>query len=957
MKKGFVIYARIFILFLFVLLFQQGLLAQTVGVGAGSYSTQLQGEETGPTDENNVPVTPSVTAALNGVPIPTNDWWTSLVFHHNPAHPYSQPMHPHPFSMQAHPYGMALSYRPYPHLTKAERMGVSTVVAYGYTYPNNNEDVRVIVPGLNAGKAVLAGFGDWTVTAQWPTQNGHLEATFGHGLPYVYFEKTVPGDVVIEIGNGSYVWRNADGVLAFTRMQERTHYAVFAPPGSTWLIETYQQGREGQVHYPKRLRSSLNGNTVFSIALLPETLNEAMGIADIQPMPPTNVPTLIDTMRDYYEDANFETSEVMDIVTTYYRHAFAFVTDSTVSWNVNEAASQLTTTYSLETDLKINNGFFSAQPLTVLYRHQWLYSPTPLRDDYYYSPRGIMKVAAASSFQTVLPVPGLLPYLPKVLTSTEMTRLNTYLNEIENSQPDWFKAPDTYWNGKEMGRVAQLLPLAEQANRLPLFNTMLARLKLTLEDWLSADDGGTKRFYYDSDWGALIGFPSSYNSDKELNDHHFHYGYHIMAAAAVARYDKTWASAGQWGGMVNEVIKDVANWRNADGSLADPDYPFLRYFDAYAGHCWANGAALFGSGNNQESSSESINFSAGLILWGAETGQKALRDLGIYLYTTEISAIRQYWFDEDKAVFPKNVPFYNSATDTWGTENFDHPVLGIVWSNKGDYATWFSAEPESIQGINYLPITAASLHLGHKPQQVLEHYNWMINQNHGPENDWVNIIWEYLALGDAAISKLKFDANPSYQSEAGGSKAHTFHWIFSLDKLGRVSENVTADSPFYQVFETPGTRTYAAYNPSTQTRTATFSDGYSLVVFPGEVATGSVTISGGEDNGGSTSFDVSEFVVGPNPYNPQNGNATLQYVLSEPADVTIYIASLGREIVFKKEIAAGFPGALPLIPQTVTWDGRDTYGNVVPNGVYIAVVVAESSGRKTISRFKVAVLR
>jgi len=71
----------------------------------------------------------------------------------------------------------------------------------------------------------------------------------------------------------------------------------------------------------------------------------------------------------------------------------------------------------------------------------------------------------------------------------------------------------------------------------------------------------------------------------------------------------------------------------------------LRFFDVYEGHGWANGSQLFGAGNNQESSSESMNFSSGLILWGAATHNQEIRDLGIYLYTTELQAIEQYWFD------------------------------------------------------------------------------------------------------------------------------------------------------------------------------------------------------------------------------------------------------------------------------------------------------------------------
>ncbi|WLR44380.1 glycosyl hydrolase [Bacillus carboniphilus] len=38
-------------------------------------------------------------------------------------------------------------------------------------------------------------------------------------------------------------------------------------------------------------------------------------------------------------------------------------------------------------------------------------------------------------------------------------------------------------------------------------------------------------FYYNDNWGTLLGYPDSFGSIEEMNDHHFHYGYYIKAAA------------------------------------------------------------------------------------------------------------------------------------------------------------------------------------------------------------------------------------------------------------------------------------------------------------------------------------------------------------------------------------------------------------------------------------------
>src|SRR5204862_1620069 len=127
--------------------------------------------------------------------------------------------------------------------------------------------------------------------------------------------------------------------------------------------------------------------------------------------------------------------------------------------------------------------------------------------------------------------------------------------------------------------------------------------------------------------------------------------------AIVARHDPAWAK--RWAPMVELLIRDAANWQRDDDR-----FPFLRWMDPYEGHSWANGPALFEEGNNEESSSEDVNFSAGTILWGSAIGNDAIRDLGIYLYATQTHAIQQYWFDVEDAVFPKN---------------FEHTTVAMVW--------------------------------------------------------------------------------------------------------------------------------------------------------------------------------------------------------------------------------------------------------------------------------------
>ena len=80
----------------------------------------------------------------------------------------------------------------------------------------------------------------------------------------------------------------------------------------------------------------------------------------------------------------------------------------------------------------------------------------------------------------------------------------------------------------------------------------------------------------------------------------------------------------------------------------------------------------------------------------------------------------------------------------------------MVWGDGGSYATWFSAEPEKIQGINMLPITGGHLYLGYRPEYVKKNYQEIVTSSGGSPRVWQDIIWEFLATGDpdAALSEL-----------------------------------------------------------------------------------------------------------------------------------------------------------------------------------------------------------
>ncbi|MFD0578355.1 glycosyl hydrolase [Dactylosporangium darangshiense] len=419
--------------------------------------------------------------------------------------------------------------------------------------------------------------------------------------------------------------------------------------------------------------------------------------------------------------------------------------------------------------------------------------------------------------------------MPAVADSSgaDLSTVGGYLDQVTAGDPLAGFGNDTYWTGKGLGRAARAAEIADQLGRTAQRDTLLSAIRTRLTDWFTASSGETGRlFVYNQAWGTLIGYPASYGSDAELNDHHFHYGYYIAAAATLAKYDRNWAASNAYGGMVNLLIRDANN-----PDRADTMFPFLRDFDIYAGHDWASGHGSFFAGNNQESSSEGMNFANALIQWGIATGNTAVRDAGLYIYTTQAQAIQEYWFDSANQNFPPT---------------FAHNAVGMVWGDGGAYATWFSGEPEMIQGINMLPVTGGSFYMGYRPAYNTVNYNELVTNNGGSPTVWQDVLWSFQALGngDQALANLR--ANPGYTPEEGESRAHTFHWIRNLAALGTVDTSVTANTPLYAVFTKNGARTYAATNLTANPLTVTFSDGRTLTVPAGKTATtGAYTWVGG----------------------------------------------------------------------------------------------------------------
>jgi len=704
------------------------------------------------------PATIYKTDAVTG-PIPTNDWWSSLAWL-----PYSERHYPHPLAIQAGKKGLRVHY-------PGAKITANKDAIFGFMPPENTDEDFVIGHSAQAEfpDARLDGWSDWFVRASFAAGGSSLKVSYGHGSPFVYalYEGGTPKLI---FGKPPTVWAGTEKDAVLGVSVSGRHYGLFGPSGSTW------SGLGG-----KTFVCNAGDKRYFSAAVLPENTEKALKL--------------------------------------FQQYAYAHVTDTKVAWEYEPQTGTVTTKYAFT--VKAYEGAETGT-LTALYPHQWRNTPALLLDYAYASVRGTMKLAQGTTFSTQMKFHGVLPALPDA-GGCDRARLAAYVKADAARPTPSTKDTDTYGEGKLLGRLAALAPIAEQCGLEDVAASVRKKVRERLEQWFTAAGAGGQLkaaalFYYNDTWGALIGYRPGFGSDTELNDHHFHYGYFVKAAAEIARSDPAWAAADKWGGMVKLLGDDIACT-----TRDDKRFPFLRNFDPYAGHSWASGHAKFGDGNNNESSSEAMNAWCGLILWGEATGDKAVRDLGIYLYTTELAAIQEYWFDVHHENFPKS---------------YTPSVVTMVWGGKGANGTWFSAKPELVHGINWLPIHGGSLYLGLYPDYVKYNYDALAREAKGAQwTDWADIIWMYLALADPQEALAQFEAREKdYPAEGGNSKANTYQWLSQLKALGQVEREVTADYPLYAVFRKDGQRTHAAWNFGKQPRTVTFSDGFKLDVKAGECA-------------------------------------------------------------------------------------------------------------------------
>lgn len=256
----------------------------------------------------------------------------------------------------------------------------------------------------------------------------------------------------------------------------------------------------------------------------------------------------------------------------------------------------------------------------------------------------------------------------------------------------------TYTAGKGLDKFAYILLVASEIlGSKSLSKEGLESLKKAISPWLRNQQ--LTPFIYDTLMKGITssaanngGSPNDDFGAPFYNDHHFHYGYYVHAAAVIGMIDEklggTWAQDNK--AWVNSLIRDVAN-----PSEQDAYFPVFRMFDFYHGHSWAHGLFASGDGKDEESTSEDYNFAYAMKLWGKVTKDTSMEARG----------------DLMLAIMKRTMPlyFYYDSSNTVQPPNYiRNRVAGITFENKLHHTTYFGTNLEYVQGIHMIPITGAS---------------------------------------------------------------------------------------------------------------------------------------------------------------------------------------------------------------------------------------------------------
>lgn len=362
-------------------------------------------------------------------------------------------------------------------------------------------------------------------------------------------------------------------------------------------------------------------------------------------------------------------------------------------------------------------------------------------------------------------------------------------------------AADTgsYGSGKRATKFALLAVAARDAGLDKEARIAAIASADALKPWL---DPSSKLLVYDVTYGGVVTRKGLLNIAADFgngwyNDHHFHYGYMLYAAAVVidilgpaAAYD---ALGGQTASFaLDSILGDVATpiksrrsstqtqgsqtilAAGAKRSSTDNYFPVARHKDFYESHSWASGLFMMQDGKDQESVSEATHCYYGVSLLGAATNNSELRDWGRILLGMEVRAARYYWHVSGQEKYPQ--PFGSNV------------IVSIIGGSDLSANTWFGANRLFSILVNAMPFTPVSERYLTPPRYI----RWSTSQAlaelpslHDDDNPglatWRALLLQFVAVSepDQAFAEIiaASMSNPPLQLDQTQTFGSMLYWV------------------------------------------------------------------------------------------------------------------------------------------------------------------------------------
>jgi len=330
-------------------------------------------------------------------------------------------------------------------------------------------------------------------------------------------------------------------------------------------------------------------------------------------------------------------------------------------------------------------------------------------------------------------------------------------------------AGDPYGVGKQFGRMARIVLIAEEYNVTDVLETGVSILKEYMDKWLTT--ANEDYLVYETNYGGVVSKNglSSWAADFGngwYNDHHFHYGYFCYALAVLIKIDPSYYTSHQ--GAIDFILSDVGNM--------DPNselFPVARHKDFYDHHSWALGLFATWDGKSQESSSEAVNAYYGMWLLAIALNDQAKMDWTRTLLAMELRGTHYYWqiHSGNEAVYD----YYFSA----------NKMVGQVGGLDAFCQTWFGDQLEYIHGIQMLPFTPIT--------EELLPYDYILTEwpvvktaldDPNIQEAWVGILYLDFAIVDPTAAWDLFAPMPLEAIDSGLSKANAMYWILTREDHG-----------------------------------------------------------------------------------------------------------------------------------------------------------------------------